>query len=108
MSYVPSATNWEDGPPAALRLPPEALAAAPVHHRAHESAWPRDFIPASGRYVGVPDEPAASIVLGPVRARGGPNGIVLHGGRIAAEWGDTSRADMTFSVAKSYLAILAG
>src|SRR5271166_2941899 len=46
--------------------------------------------------------------LGPVRPRGAPNGLVLRGGRIVAEWGDTMRADMTFSVAKSYLAILAG
>src|SRR5262249_13816894 len=39
---------------------------------------------------------------------GGPNGLVLRGGRIIAEWGETTRVDMTFSVAKSYLAILAG
>jgi CubicO group peptidase (beta-lactamase class C family) len=32
----------------------------------------------------------------------------LRGGAIVAAWGDTARADMTFSVAKSYLAILAG
>jgi CubicO group peptidase (beta-lactamase class C family) len=47
-------------------------------------------------------------VLGPVRPRGGPNGLVLRGGYVAAEWGDTGRADMTFSVAKSYLSLLAG
>jgi CubicO group peptidase (beta-lactamase class C family) len=33
---------------------------------------------------------------------------VLRGGLVVAEWGDTARADMTFSVAKSYLSILAG
>ena len=37
-----------------------------------------------------------------------PGGLILRGGRIVAEWGDTARADMTFSIAKSYLAILAG
>ncbi len=64
---------------------------------------------ASGRYIGVADEPEApDDVLGPVRPRGGPNGLVLRDGYIAAEWGDTGRADMTFSVAKSYLAVLAG
>ena len=47
-------------------------------------------------------------MLGPVRPRGGPNGLVLRAGVIVAEWGDTTRADMTFSVAKSYLAALAG
>ncbi|MEQ1611720.1 MAG: serine hydrolase, partial [Hyphomicrobiaceae bacterium] len=35
-------------------------------------------------------------------------GLILKAGRIVGEWGDTRRCDMTFSVAKSYLAILAG
>ena len=43
-----------------------------------------------------------------MRERGGPAGLVLKGGRRVAEWGDATRPDMTFSVAKSYLAILAG
>ena len=42
-------------------------------------------------------------------ARGGSvNGIVLRNGETIARWGDTQRADFTFSVAKSYLALLAG
>ena len=47
-------------------------------------------------------------VLGPVTPRGGHSGIVYQGGKKLAEWGDVDRADMTFSVAKSYLALLAG
>jgi CubicO group peptidase (beta-lactamase class C family) len=43
-----------------------------------------------------------------VRERGGPAGLILKGGRIVAEWGDTARTDMTFSIAKSYLSVLAG
>jgi CubicO group peptidase (beta-lactamase class C family) len=43
-----------------------------------------------------------------VAPRGAPNGLVLHRGLIVAEWGDTTRVDMTFSVAKSYLSLLAG
>jgi CubicO group peptidase (beta-lactamase class C family) len=43
-----------------------------------------------------------------VRPRGAPAGILLKSGRIVAEWGDTRRADVTFSVAKSYLSMLAG
>lgn len=43
-----------------------------------------------------------------MRERGGPAGLILKGGRIVAEWGDTARTDMTFSIAKSYLAVLAG
>src|SRR5215510_5961161 len=102
MSDVPGA-DWETRAPDALGMDPDRLAAAVSYHVAHESAWPRDFITPSGRYIGVEDEPADSEVLGPIRRRGGPNGVVVRHGHIAAEWGDTARADMTFSVAKSYL-----
>jgi len=107
MSYVPGG-EWESRPPATVGLSADALAAAADYHRAHESKWPSDFITRGGRYIGVDDEPADSVVLGPVRPRGGPNGIVVKNGFVVAEWGDTARADMTFSVAKSYLAVLAG
>ena len=35
-------------------------------------------------------QPPWNEALGPVRPRGGPNGLVLRGGRIVAEWGDTA------------------
>jgi CubicO group peptidase (beta-lactamase class C family) len=83
--------------------------AAIEYHRAHETPWRPDFLTPAGRYIGVADEPPAlDDVLGPVRPRGGPNGLIIRRGEIVAEWGDTARADMTFSVAKSYLAVLAG
>jgi CubicO group peptidase (beta-lactamase class C family) len=106
--YCPARDHWEARPPGELGLRADALAAAIEYHRRHETAWRRDFLTASGRYIGVADEPADSEVLGPVRERGGPNGIVVRGGRVAAEWGDTSRPDMSFSIAKSYLGVLAG
>jgi CubicO group peptidase (beta-lactamase class C family) len=109
MRYRPTCEEWEAKAPAALGLRAGGLRAAIAHHLAHESAWPRDFLTPSGRYIGVADEPpTANEVLGPVRARQGPNGLIVRGGYIAAEWGDTRRADMSFSVAKSYLAVLAG
>lgn len=46
-------------------------------------------------------------IVGPTKVRGPVNGMVLVKGRIAAEWGDTSRPDMTFSVTKSYLSTVA-
>ena len=109
MAYHPRPGQWEARPPAELGLNPRVLAEAVAYHQAHESRWRRDFLSESGRYIGVADEPPGpDDVLGPVRPRGGPNGLVLRGGYLAAEWGDTARADMTFSVAKSYLAGLAG
>ena len=107
MEDVPGA-DWPTCAPAEVGLAADGLARAAEYHRAHESRWPRDFITSSGRYIGVEDEPTDSAVLGPVRSRGGPNGAIVRHGHFAAEWGSTSRADMTFSVAKSYLAVLAG
>jgi CubicO group peptidase (beta-lactamase class C family) len=108
VAYVPSAAHWEARPPAELGMDADALQAAIAWHRAHESAWPRDFRTADGRYIGVADEPADSQVLGPIRSRKDPNGLVVRRGYIVAEWGDTRRVDMSFSIAKSYLAVLAG
>src|SRR5262249_52957910 len=58
--------------------------------------------------IGVADEPADSEVLGPVRPRKDPNGGIVRRGYLVAEWGDTLRVDISFSIAKSYLAVLAG
>jgi CubicO group peptidase (beta-lactamase class C family) len=61
---------------------------------------------AIGGYLAEP--PPYNEILGPVRDRGGANGLILRGGRIVAEWGETSRVDMTFSATKSYVATCAG
>src|SRR3990172_4544861 len=109
MTYYPTRDYWETRPPAALGLEAAGLKAAIAYHSTHESAWRRDFLTESGRYLGVADEPEApDDVLGPVRPRGGPNGLIVRRGYVAAERGGTRRADMTFSAAKSYLAALAG
>ena len=87
------------------------LGEAIAFHRAHETTWPTSLYLADGRYVGtasIGDRPEHAAVLGPVSPRGGPNGLVLRHGRVAAAWGDTRRPDMTFSISKSYLALLAG
>jgi CubicO group peptidase (beta-lactamase class C family) len=79
--------------------------------QASESQWPSSMIMPNGQFVMTYDsgeKPPDDEVLGPVTPRGGSSGIVYRGGKLLAEWGDTNRADMTFSVAKSYLALLAG
>jgi CubicO group peptidase (beta-lactamase class C family) len=108
VSYVPATGKWETRSPEGLGLRADGLRAAIDFHRAHESAWPRDFIVKSGRFIGVADEPADSEVLGPVLPRKDINGLIVRNGHVAAEWGETDRVDMSFSVAKSYLAIVAG
>jgi CubicO group peptidase (beta-lactamase class C family) len=83
----------------------EAIAYA----QAHEVAWPRDPA-ADPAHWGVHhvDPPPYNRLRGPVHPRGGVSGVIRIGGAEVAAWGEPDRADLTFSVAKSYLALLAG
>ena len=111
-AYVPPpGEEWERLDPAAAGFDGPKLAAAVAFAQAYESTWPRSMVLADGRYIGTADlgeEPPFDEVLGQVRPRGAAGGVLLRGGRIVAEWGDPFRPDMTFSIAKSYLALLAG
>ena len=89
------------------------LDVAIAHARAHEVPWPRDpdAAPAPGQApwgVHHDDPPPYNRLRGPVHARGPQSGLVRQHGREIAAWGEPARADLTFSVAKSYLALLAG
>jgi CubicO group peptidase (beta-lactamase class C family) len=109
--YLPKPESWDSAAPGEVGLDPVALQAAVDFAKASESSWPRSLYYPDGRYVGLVEWNESgpwSDVVGPVRERGGPAGLILKGGRIVAEWGDTNRTDMTFSIAKSYLAVLAG
>lgn len=101
MSYVPSAepTAWEERRSAAFD-------AAARFAAENETKWSRDLAVEIPRQFD--EDPPWNAVLGPVRPRGGPNGLIIRGGHIVAEWGDTRQIDQTFSIAKSYLSILAG
>ena len=104
--FPPPHPDWQRGDPAALGLDAVKIAAAARFAAEHETPWRRDLA-----YMIAHDfaeEPPWNEALGPVRARGGPNGLVMRGGRIVAEWGDTTQIDQTFSVAKSYLSIVGG
>jgi CubicO group peptidase (beta-lactamase class C family) len=88
-------------------LDPARLQDAIAFAQAHESTMDRDLARAldSGHF-GEPMPLGARV--GPLRPRGGPAGLILQGGAEVARWGDVARADPTFSIAKSYLALLAG
>jgi CubicO group peptidase (beta-lactamase class C family) len=76
-----------------------------------QSKWPASMRMPDGQFVMTYDsgeKAPDNEVLGPVTPRGGHAGMVYRGGKLLAEWGDVARPDMTFSVAKSYLALLAG
>jgi len=97
--------DWQTRPPEEMGMDPGLLREAIDYANAHETAMPDD----PGQYLrdrfeGQPDQE----IVGPTRERGGVNGVVVRDGYIVAEWGDTRRVDMSFSVTKSYLSTVAG
>jgi len=104
-NYYPSKTDWQHLSPATLEMDTSALNTAVDFALANEYSGPKDLRLAILK--GFSREPDHDI-LGPVKQRGGPAGIILKNGYIVAEWGDTRRVDMTFSVTKSYLSTVAG
>ncbi|MET0184893.1 MAG: serine hydrolase [Achromobacter sp.] len=72
----------------------------------HESTWDRSVTGVWG--VHQQDPAPYNRLLGPVHDRGPVAGVVLVDGKEVATWGEPDRADLTFSVAKMYLALLTG
>ncbi|MDE2199723.1 MAG: serine hydrolase [Rhodospirillales bacterium] len=82
------------------------LDAAIAFAQSHETPWRRDI--RAQLEAGNFEPPPDNKIIGRTAPRGPPNGMLLRHGRLVASWGDTRQVDMTFSVAKSYLSILAG
>ena len=77
--------------------------------QSHEIPWPRDPAAEPGRWgVHHDDPPPFNRLRGPVHPRGGVSGVIRVRGEEKAAWGEPDRADQTYSVAKTYLALLAG
>jgi len=96
-TYYPGPWNdWVQKKPDDVGLDPIKVKEAIKFSNDHENPVPIDL----GRYqadvMGAKKYDDGKI-LGPTRARGGVNGIILRHGYIVAEWGDTLRTDMTFS-----------
>jgi CubicO group peptidase (beta-lactamase class C family) len=99
--YYPEAGDkWERRSPRQVGLDPDLLAQAVAYAQTQETKWPKDFSN---------QEEVFGKLLGPIPPdRAGSNGMILRHGYIVAEWGDTRRADPTYSVAKSFLSTLLG
>ncbi|HNR07112.1 MAG TPA: serine hydrolase [Saprospiraceae bacterium] len=103
-TYYPDST-WARKKPQELNMNNEGIEEAVRFAMANETHTDKNL--SAAMYKAYEREPGYSI-LGPVRPRGGPAGLILKNGYIVAEWGDLQRVDMTFSVTKSYLSTLAG
>lgn len=103
-NYYPDSI-WQTKTPAELKMNAQLLERAVNFAIENETKTDYDLRVANMKaYVREPDYR----ILGPMKQRGKPAGIVIKNGYIVAQWGDTKRVDMTFSVAKSYLSTVAG
>ena len=72
----------------------------------HETTWTREI--GAGWGIHHLDPAPWNVLRGPVHARGPVSGTIVVDGRTVTSWGEPDRPDLTFSVAKTYLALLAG
>ncbi len=104
--YFPSRTDWQRVTPAQAGFDEKLLAEAIQFAIANENPATKDLA------VDIPNtfrrEAPYNALIGPTAPRAGANGLVIKGGRIVAEWGDTARPDMTFSVTKTFLSTVVG
>ena len=103
--FPPKASEWETRKAVDFGLNQNKLDAAVSFAKENEYSGSKDLRIAILK--GFAREPFHSL-LGPTKKRSGPSGLILKNGYIIAEWGDTERVDMTFSVTKSYLSTVAG
>jgi CubicO group peptidase (beta-lactamase class C family) len=107
--YFPDDKNWERKKPESLGLNQKSIEKAIKFSLdpKNETSRPKDLGPylKKIRSKNFHDD---GKIIGPTKPRGGVNGIILKDGYIVAEWGDTLRVDMSFSVSKSFLSALFG
>lgn len=105
-AYFPSRGEWQKQAPAAVGLDKARLDDAIAFAVAHENPGTKDL--AASIVNQFQNEAPYNALIGPTQPRAGSNGVIIRHGRVAAEWGDTARADMTFSVTKTFLSTVVG
>jgi CubicO group peptidase (beta-lactamase class C family) len=103
--YFPPRSEWEARRPEAVDMNPAKLDEAIAFAIASENPSTKDLAVDLATTFG--REPFDT-PIGPIASRGALNGIVIRRGYTVAEWGETSRVDMTFSVTKSFLSTVVG
>jgi CubicO group peptidase (beta-lactamase class C family) len=109
VAYYPAAGDdkWEKKTPEQVGMDPKALAAALELAKASDNS--RDFSSNPREYIEKrTKEEGSGEIVGPFRDRTTINAVVLRHGYLVAEFGDTRKADMTFSVAKSFVSTTVG
>ncbi len=97
--------DWESRKPEQVGMDPQLVEQAVAYVMENQLQGSKDL--AASIWGAWGQEPGFRI-LGPTKERGDTSGMIIRHGYIVAEWGDTQRVDMTFSVTKSYLSTMAG
>ena len=106
VTYFPGAGDaWQYRAPRDVGMDSALLAEAVAFAIDSEPNTPRDLESWMRSRAG--DDPYAALI-GDLKPRGGPAGLVLRHGYIVVEWGDTKRVDVTYSVTKSFLSTTVG
>jgi CubicO group peptidase (beta-lactamase class C family) len=103
-AHFPDA-EWQRTTPVEAGIDARLLQQAIDHAIAAEAKNPRDLV--LNHYQTFGREPFGDLI-GPVKERGDQTGVVVHKGRIVAEWGEPLRVDMTHSITKSMLSSVVG
>ena len=105
-AYFPAPGEWRKAQPSSAGFDKTALDDAIAFAVAHENPDTKDLAVAIPRQFSA--EAPYNTLIGPTQPRAGANGLIVRHGSVVAEWGDTSRADMTFSVTKTFLSTVVG
>jgi len=103
--YYPDRFDWQQRRPEQVGMDAAKLDAAIKFAVANENPATKDLAVDLATTFG--REPFDT-PIGPVKARGALNGVVLRHGYLVAEWGESTRVDMTFSVTKTFLSTVVG
>ena len=105
--YWPLPGEWTRRTPGEVGLDADAVQNAVAFAVTHESKMLRDIGQAleEGHFS---EPPPINEIIGPIKDRAEPSGVIVRAGQIVAEWGDVERVDMTFSATKSFLSLCAG
>ena len=104
--YYPPPAEWRKQDPAAAGMDRAKLDRAIAFALAHENPDTRELADAIINQFR--NEAPYNALIGPTQPRGGPAGMVIRHGAVVAEWGDTARTDMAFSVTKTFLSTVVG
>jgi len=104
--FFPARGEWQKQPPASLGFDKAKLDEAVAFAIANQSKTDRDLAIATPESF--KNEAPYNNLIGPTQPRAEANGVVIRHGKVAAEWGDTARADMTYSVTKTFLSTVVG